>query len=127
MKKLMWAISVFALVLTAVVLQFMPDSVPMHNDLAGNIDRWGSKCEKLLFPVIILKYFNLKAARTRLNLNPERFIPGLDIPMMYRDMYWASEGYIWEMVQRGDVDIHEMETGFSKLIAFWKSIYLRKE
>ena len=73
------------------------------------------------------KYFNLKADRTRLNLNPEQFIPGLDIPMMYRDMYWASEGYIWEMVQRGHVDINEMKTGFSKLIAFWKSIYLRKE
>lgn len=54
MKKLMWGISVFALVLTAVVLQFMPDSVPMHYDLAGNIDRWGSKYENLLFPVIIL-------------------------------------------------------------------------
>ena len=54
MKKLMWAISVFALVLTAVVLQFMPDSVPMHYDLTGNIDRWGSKYENLLFPVIIL-------------------------------------------------------------------------
>ena len=45
--------------------------------------------------------------------------------MMYRDMYLASEGYLWEMVQRGDVDIEEMERDFSKLIDFWKSIYLR--
>ncbi len=54
MKKLMWAISILALVLTAIVLQFMPDSVPMHYDLAGNIDRWGAKYENLLFPMIIL-------------------------------------------------------------------------
>ena len=73
------------------------------------------------------KYFNLKADKTLLNLNPEQFIPGLDIPMMYRDMYWASEGFIWEMVQRDNVDMDEMEKGFSKLIEFWKSIYLRKE
>ncbi len=49
------------------------------------------------------------------------------IPMMYRDMYWASEGYLWEMVQRGDVDMAQMEEDFTKLIEFWKSIYLRKE
>ena len=72
------------------------------------------------------KYFNLKADRTLLNMNPEQFIPGLDIPMMYRDMYWASEGFIWEMVQRGNVDMEEMEKGFTNLMNFWKSIYLRK-
>ena len=47
----------------------------------------------------------LFADKTRLNLNPSQFIPGLDIPMMYREMYWASEGYLWEMVQQGNVDI----------------------
>lgn len=73
------------------------------------------------------KYFNLKADKTRLNLNPEQFIPNLDIPMMYQDMYLASEGYLWEMVQRNNVDIDQMEKDFSKLIEFWKSIYLRKE
>ncbi|MGN0998747.1 MAG: TetR/AcrR family transcriptional regulator [Faecousia sp.] len=73
------------------------------------------------------KYFNLKADRTLLNLNPDQFIPGLDIPMMYRDMYWASEGFLWELVQRGHVDMERMEKGFTELIAFWKSIYLRKE
>lgn len=73
------------------------------------------------------RYFNLKADRTRLNLDPAQFIPGLDIPQMYREMYWASEGYLWEMVQRGDVDIQKMERDFTGLIAFWKSIYLRKK
>ena len=68
------------------------------------------------------KYFNLKADKTLLNMNPEQFIEGPDIPMMYREMYWASEGYLWEMVQRGNVDIDEMEKGFLKLMNFWKSI-----
>ena len=72
-------------------------------------------------------YFNLKAKKTKLNLNPEQFMDGLDIQMMYREMYWASEGYLWEMVQRGNLDIDQMEKDFTKLINFWKSIYLRKE
>ena len=66
------------------------------------------------------RHFNLKADKTRLNMDPEQFIPGLDIPMMYREMYF------WEMVQRGNVDMEQMEKGFSELMNFWKSIYLRK-
>lgn len=73
------------------------------------------------------KYFNLKADRTRLNLDPAQFLPGLDVAMMYREMYWAAEGYLWEMVQRGSVDIEQMEKDFMNLMAFWKSVYLRKE
>lgn len=73
------------------------------------------------------KYFNLKADKARLNFDPEQFVPGLDISMMYREMYWASEGYLWEMVQRGEIDIGRMEKDFTKLIEFWKSIYLRKK
>lgn len=73
------------------------------------------------------RYFNLKADKIRLNMNPEQFIPGLDIPMMYREMYWAAEGYLWEMVQRGSADVDQMEKDFTKLMGFWKSIYLRKE
>lgn len=73
------------------------------------------------------RYFNFKADKARLNFDPEQFIPGLDIPMMYREMYWASEGYIWEMVQSGNVDIGQMEKDFNRLLEFWKSIYLRKQ
>lgn len=74
------------------------------------------------------RYFQYKADKTLLNLNPEQFAPGLDIKMMYRNMYLASEGYLWEMVQRGSaVDYEQMEKDFSEMIAFWKSVYLRKE
>lgn len=73
------------------------------------------------------KYFSLKAEKTWANMDPAQFIPGLDIGMMYRDMYWASEGYLWEAMQRGDVNMDKMEKDFTRLMAFWKSIYLRKE
>ncbi|MCR5405919.1 MAG: hypothetical protein K6E88_03955 [Lachnospiraceae bacterium] len=32
MKKIMWGISLFSLIGTAIVLLFMPDSIPMHHD-----------------------------------------------------------------------------------------------
>ena len=74
MKKAMWVISFIALAGTAIVLQFMPDQVPMHYDAVGNIDRWGSKYENLIFPVIILamslfwtlfiRYYENKALKT---------------------------------------------------------------
>lgn len=74
MKKIMWLISIFSLIFTAVVLQFMPDLVPMHYNILGEIDRWGSKYENLLLPIFILafslfwhlfiSYYEKKAART---------------------------------------------------------------
>ena len=54
MKKLMWIMSMLSFVGTAVVLQFMPSSIPMHYNMEGEVDRWGSKYESLIFPIIIL-------------------------------------------------------------------------
>ena len=71
--------------------------------------------------------FSFKASQTLLNLDPGQFIPGLDVEMMYREMYWASEGYLWELAQRGEMDFAKMERDFTRLIQFWKQIYLRKE
>lgn len=54
MKKTMWFVTILPLIITAVALQFMPDSVPMHYDISGEIDRWGSKYENIIFPIIII-------------------------------------------------------------------------
>lgn len=50
----MWIVAMIPLAVTCCVLQFMPDTIPMHHDMAGNTDRWGSKAESLVFPVLIL-------------------------------------------------------------------------
>lgn len=72
------------------------------------------------------KYFDLKKDKTLLRIDKEQFVEGIDIEMMYKDMYWASEGFLWEMVRKGQVDMDEMEKGFRRLMDFWQSIYLRK-
>ena len=73
------------------------------------------------------RHFSMKAEKTRLSFDPAQFVPELDVEMMYREMYWASEGYLWETVQQGNINIDEMEKVFTKLMAFWKSVYKRKE
>lgn len=76
MKKVMWLVSLIPLVITGIALGFLPDTVPMHYNAEGAIDRWGSKYENLLFPVIILALtlfwqlliwgFEKKAAKAKL-------------------------------------------------------------
>ena len=68
-----------------------------------------------------------KAVTALLRIEPSDFIPGVDLQMMYREMYWASEGYLWETLQRGDLDADRLEKDFMEMIAFWKQIYGRKE
>ena len=75
---------------------------------------------------LIAKYTDFKASPILAALDPEQFIPELDLQMMYRTMYWASEGYLWEKVQQGGLDADEMEADFIKIIDFWKTVYTRK-
>lgn len=74
------------------------------------------------------RHFNFKAKDALSRLNPEDFIPGLDLKMMYRQMYLMSEGYLWELMQSGgNFEAERLEKDFVEMLAFWKSIYLRKE
>lgn len=73
------------------------------------------------------RLFNGKAASALAVLDPADFVPGLDLQMMYREMYWASEGYLWEMLQQGGLDAARMERDFQELLAFWKKIYQNPE
>ena len=56
MKKLRTVMYILLLVCvagTAVFLVLLPDQVPMHYNMAGSVDRIGSKYESLLWPAII--------------------------------------------------------------------------
>ncbi len=72
------------------------------------------------------EHFDRKAMEALRAVRREDFVPGLDLNMMYREMYWASEGYLWEMVQRGELDTGQMKRDFGELLRFWKSVYLKK-
>lgn len=74
------------------------------------------------------KHFSIKAQTAIEQVKLEDFIPGLDLKMMYREMYLASEGYLWEIYQsRESLDVCKLEKDFEEMLKFWKDIYLRKE
>lgn len=74
------------------------------------------------------QHFNKKASDALARLNPDDFIPGLDLEMMHRQIYLMSVGYLWEIAQRGDtLDAKTLEKDFSEMLSFWKNVYLRKE
>ena len=41
-------------------------------------------------------------------------------------MFLASEGYLWELTQRGEpITPAKLEKDFSELLDFWKSVYYK--
>ena len=63
---------------------------------------------------------------TPASLRVEDFRPGVNLAMMYREMFLASEGYVWEMLLRG-VDADRMEREFEQMIDFWEETYGAKK
>ena len=62
-----------------------------------------------------------------LKLDKEQFIEGLDLEMMYTDMFLASQGYLWEKLQSDTIDPDQMEKDFIRMIEFWRSLYSRRK
>ncbi len=73
-------------------------------------------------------YFELKAQGALSRIDPDSFVPGLDLTLMYREMYLASEGYLWEVFQCDtELDVSKLEKDFNEMLSFWKNVYLKKE
>ncbi len=64
-KTLYFTLMFLPLIITLVVLPFLPEQIPAHYNFAGEIDRWGSKYETLLFPAttILMGFFMLWMAK----------------------------------------------------------------
>lgn len=58
-------------------------------------------------------------------LDKNKFKDGLDLNMMYQDMYLASEGYLWRMQQLDNLDVDKMVSDYKKIIDFWRGLYLK--
>lgn len=51
-RILLWILMLLPLVATVAALFFLPDRIPAHYGFDGTVDRWGSKYETLVFPVL---------------------------------------------------------------------------
>jgi len=54
MKKAMWILSGLSLILTGAAMPFLPETVPMHFNVLGEVDRWGAKYECFILPAVLL-------------------------------------------------------------------------
>ena len=54
MKTLRWILCVITVLSTIIMLFILPDTVPLHYDISGAADRWGSKIELLLMPAVLI-------------------------------------------------------------------------
>lgn len=71
------------------------------------------------------KLLSGKARQALLRVGTEEFKEGVDLEMMYKEMHWASEGYVVEELRRGPLDAEKIERDSMKMIEFWKQIYLK--
>lgn len=55
-SKVLLGLSGLPLLITIMLLRIVPDEIPAHYDAMGNIDRWGSKYELLILPMMIIVF-----------------------------------------------------------------------
>ena len=71
MKKLYalcYGVILLCIVGTAILLIFTPDTIPVHYNFAGEVDRFGSKYENLIWPIFTIimgAFFILLAKQQR--------------------------------------------------------------
>ena len=64
--RIICIITILPVVVAVCLLPFTSSKVPLHYDALGNINRWGSKYELLLFPIVIIAFGYF--IRTMINL-----------------------------------------------------------
>ncbi len=74
---------------------------------------------------IIAPFTKLSTNKTLPPLDPSVYKEGLDLRLMYQDMYLASEGYMYQMQNAGKLDADKIMKDYRELIDFWKKLYLR--
>lgn len=52
LRIIMWSISIFVIAVAAIIVPMMPETIPIHFDIHGCADRWGSGFSVFLIPLI---------------------------------------------------------------------------
>lgn len=70
-------------------------------------------------------YTALATNKMLISFNPKEFKEGLELEKMYKCIYLASEGFMWQLSHRGDIDVDTVAKGYKDMIDFWKVLFLR--
>ena len=72
-KKLFYVLMFLPLVASLIALQFLPNVVPAHYNINNVVDRWGSKYEILILPVVTISFglFSLAMGKVAQKQEPQ--------------------------------------------------------
>ena len=103
------------LVVTCILLVLSPDTVPVHYNLAGEIDRMGSKYEYLIFPVLAIPvggFFGRMAKRYRHTPADEKalVISGICVlsVMGFLGIYFQTAAILYDPIAGGGLQLNVM-------------------
>ena len=103
------------LVVTCILLVLSPDTVPVHYNLAGEIDRMGSKYEYLIFPVLAIPvggFFGWMAKRYRQTPADEKalVISGICVlsVMGFLGIYFQTAAILYDPTAGGGLQLNVM-------------------
>jgi len=103
------------LVVTCILLVLSPDTVPVHYNLAGEINRMGSKYEYLIFPVLAIPvggFFGWMAKRYRQTPADEKalVISGICVlsVMGFLGIYFQTAAILYDPTAGGGLQLNVM-------------------
>ena len=74
---------------------------------------------------VVDPYTSLSTNRRIPHLDSKDFKDGLDLQKMYREIYFASEGFLWQMSRKGDIDVEKVIKEYKQMVDFWRYIFLK--
>ena len=74
---------------------------------------------------IVNPYTGLTTNKRLPKLDPKDFRDGLDLEKMYKQIYLASEGYLWQMSQTGNINVDKVINDYKEMVDFWRVLFLK--
>ena len=138
-NKLMWIIFAVSVIATAATVGFLPDTIPMHFDITGAVDRYGSKYEIFIFPAINIIFLAInfiadKVYKKQLSAlsdekklaeikNNMKIMPVITIVGMLTFMLIGG-GFVFFILSSGDVSVSVMPPRLSSIVGISLGILL---
>lgn len=114
-KAYRWIISLIVLgfVLAGLFFSLAPDQIPVHYDIRGQVDRWGSKYEFIILPIInllfggIMVWLARREGKQGREMN-ENVVAGMTVcVLVFFNLLWIF--FMWKAV-----DMENIESGLGE-------------
>jgi len=81
-----WLLAFLPLVITLIVLPILPDEIPAHSDFSGNVTRYGSKYESLIFPIIVVLFGFFWLLIEKISVKDKKYEQNMKV------LFWSNIG-----------------------------------